>query len=447
MFQRIARVFKSWIGYFISFAEDPEVMLQESIEEMRNTLPKLNQILITTRATVIRLEQGKEALERREKQLVNSIKAALTEGSPESRRLAEDDAASLQQVRQELADHQRPARGGQQGLRELPDHGRGHQAEAAAEDGGEPQGDHRVAQRRGAPQRRLGHRRARHLRHRRHQRQVPGRDPAEVGRGQGRRRGGHRRARRRADQERAQGPLAAGAERAQRVRGGDGPEEARRRARGRPLPDRSDPDRHAAEAARSGGRDEDRSRCPKPPPRPRPAVFLDSLPPWASELVRAVTAKQSNTFVLHGVPADLVPVRGPAGLRFLSLDDFLVQQLFARLAVDRHLQPRRRARLRHPGGAQPLPGPAARLRHRPRHQLGGLPAARRRQLLRPPRLLLPALRLGCSRPGRWCCCCRSPRPSSPRPRWPTAPPRTAPSSSTCGSGRRTRCCWPRTSSS
>jgi phage shock protein A len=103
MFQRIARVFKSWIGYFISFAEDPEVMLQESIEEMRNTLPKLNQILITTRATVIRLEQGKAALEGREKQLVNSIKAALTEGSPESRRVAEDDASSLQQVRQELA--------------------------------------------------------------------------------------------------------------------------------------------------------------------------------------------------------------------------------------------------------------------------------------------------------------------------------------------------------
>jgi SpoVK/Ycf46/Vps4 family AAA+-type ATPase len=61
---------------------------------------------------------------------------------------------------------------------------------------------------------------------------------------------------------------------------------------------------------------------------PSPAVFLDSLPPWASELVRSVTAKQSNTFVLHGVPADLIPVRSSAGLRFLSLDDFLVQQLF-----------------------------------------------------------------------------------------------------------------------
>jgi phage shock protein A len=102
MFDRIIRVFKSWIGYFISFAEDPEVMLAESIEEMRNTMPKLNQILVTTRATVIRMQQGKEELARRERALVNSIKAALTEGSPEARRIAEDDAASLQQVRQEL---------------------------------------------------------------------------------------------------------------------------------------------------------------------------------------------------------------------------------------------------------------------------------------------------------------------------------------------------------
>jgi SpoVK/Ycf46/Vps4 family AAA+-type ATPase len=62
---------------------------------------------------------------------------------------------------------------------------------------------------------------------------------------------------------------------------------------------------------------------------PSPPVFLDSLPHWASELVRAANAKQANTFVIHGVPADLVPVRGSAGLRFLSLDDFLTQQLFA----------------------------------------------------------------------------------------------------------------------
>jgi phage shock protein A len=86
MFQRLMRVLKSWMGFFISFAEDPEVMLQESIEEMRNTLPRLNQILVTTRATVIRLEEEKTDLAKKERSLVGSIQAALKEGSPEAGR-------------------------------------------------------------------------------------------------------------------------------------------------------------------------------------------------------------------------------------------------------------------------------------------------------------------------------------------------------------------------
>lgn len=102
MFARLARLFKSWFGFFISYAEDPEVMLQQSIEEMRNTLPRLNQILVTTRATVIRLEQERVELEQKEKQLTNSIQAALREGSAEARKIAEADALLLQQIRQEL---------------------------------------------------------------------------------------------------------------------------------------------------------------------------------------------------------------------------------------------------------------------------------------------------------------------------------------------------------
>ena len=102
MFSRLVRVIKSWLGFFISYAEDPEVMLQESIEEMRNTLPKLNQILVTTRATEIRLEQDLLEAQRKERSLIASIKTALADGSPEARRLAEDDAATLQQVRLEV---------------------------------------------------------------------------------------------------------------------------------------------------------------------------------------------------------------------------------------------------------------------------------------------------------------------------------------------------------
>lgn len=103
MLARLSRLIKSWIGYFISFGEDPEVMLQESIEEMRNTLPKLNQVMVTTRATVIRLEQEKDELTRKEKQLVGSIQIALKEGSAQARQIAERDAMALQEVRQELS--------------------------------------------------------------------------------------------------------------------------------------------------------------------------------------------------------------------------------------------------------------------------------------------------------------------------------------------------------
>lgn len=56
--------------------------------------------------------------------------------------------------------------------------------------------------------------------------------------------------------------------------------------------------------------------------------FASSLPPWAADLVGAAKAKQANTFVLHGVIADLVPLRSSSGLRFLSLDAFLAEELF-----------------------------------------------------------------------------------------------------------------------
>ncbi|HET7508921.1 MAG TPA: AAA family ATPase [Solirubrobacterales bacterium] len=64
-------------------------------------------------------------------------------------------------------------------------------------------------------------------------------------------------------------------------------------------------------------------------PADSPPAFLASLPPWGQDVVRSIRAKRANTFVLHGVPSDLVPVRGSAGLRFLALDDFLTSELFA----------------------------------------------------------------------------------------------------------------------
>jgi phage shock protein A len=103
MLARLSRLFRAWMGFFISVAEDPEVMLQDAIEEMRITMPKLNMVLVATRATVIRLEEERDQLRRQDKNLTSSIQAALRDGSPEARSVAEEDAIQLQQIRVDLA--------------------------------------------------------------------------------------------------------------------------------------------------------------------------------------------------------------------------------------------------------------------------------------------------------------------------------------------------------
>jgi phage shock protein A len=106
MLARLSRLFRAWMGFFISMGEDPEVMLQDAIEEMRITMPRLNSVLVATRATVIRLEEERDALVRQDRNLSASIQAALREGTPAARSVAEEDAIQLQQIRIDLASTQ-----------------------------------------------------------------------------------------------------------------------------------------------------------------------------------------------------------------------------------------------------------------------------------------------------------------------------------------------------
>lgn len=106
MFARLSRLFRAWMGYFISVGENPEVMLQDAIEEMRMTMPKLNSVLVATRATVIRLEEERDGLARQDRNLTAAIQAALRDGSPAARSVAEEDAIQLQQLREDLSSTQ-----------------------------------------------------------------------------------------------------------------------------------------------------------------------------------------------------------------------------------------------------------------------------------------------------------------------------------------------------
>jgi phage shock protein A len=102
MIARLTRMLRAWVGFFISLGEDPEVMLEDAIEEMRMTMPKLNSVLVATRATVIRLEEERNQLAAQDRNLSGSIQAALRDGSAAARSVAEEDAIQLQQVRMDL---------------------------------------------------------------------------------------------------------------------------------------------------------------------------------------------------------------------------------------------------------------------------------------------------------------------------------------------------------
>ena len=102
MIARLSRMLRAWVGFFISLGEDPEIMLQDAIEEMRMTMPKLNSVLVATRATVIRLEEERNQLAAQDRTLSGSIQAALRDGSAAARSIAEEDAIQLQQIRMDL---------------------------------------------------------------------------------------------------------------------------------------------------------------------------------------------------------------------------------------------------------------------------------------------------------------------------------------------------------
>ena len=43
MWQRFTRVIRSFIGFFISTAENPEIILQQNIRDMNDQVPRMNE--------------------------------------------------------------------------------------------------------------------------------------------------------------------------------------------------------------------------------------------------------------------------------------------------------------------------------------------------------------------------------------------------------------------
>ncbi len=121
MFARIKRLIKSFLNKFISAAEDPVLILENNIREMKEQIPKLNQGVAKAHGTVIMLEKQEAQYQAEEKALRAKLKAAAASGENE---IGKDIALQLQRTinqREKTEMSLEAAREGLQSMEELRD--------------------------------------------------------------------------------------------------------------------------------------------------------------------------------------------------------------------------------------------------------------------------------------------------------------------------------------
>lgn len=100
MFNRLVRVFRSFAGFFISIAEDPELILEQNIRDMNDQVPRMNESIAMVRANVTLLEKEESKYKTELGMLTSKVKAAIQSGRDD---LAASFAVQLESLRSALA--------------------------------------------------------------------------------------------------------------------------------------------------------------------------------------------------------------------------------------------------------------------------------------------------------------------------------------------------------
>ena len=77
MWQRLTRVVRSFVGFFISVAEDPELILQQNIRDMNDQVPRMNESIAMVKANVTLLEKEESKYKTDLANLTAKVKAAI----------------------------------------------------------------------------------------------------------------------------------------------------------------------------------------------------------------------------------------------------------------------------------------------------------------------------------------------------------------------------------
>jgi len=100
MFRRLSRMFRSFFGFFISVAENPELILEQNIRDMNDQVPRMNESIAMVKANVTLLEKEEAKYKVDINDLTAKVKAAIQAGRDD---LAGSFATQLEQVRSAMA--------------------------------------------------------------------------------------------------------------------------------------------------------------------------------------------------------------------------------------------------------------------------------------------------------------------------------------------------------
>jgi phage shock protein A len=100
MFKRLRRALRSFLGFFVSSIEDPELILEQNIRDLNDQVPKMNESIAMVRANVTLLDKENAKYKQEINDLTAKVKAAIQAGRDD---LAAQYATRLQMERGALA--------------------------------------------------------------------------------------------------------------------------------------------------------------------------------------------------------------------------------------------------------------------------------------------------------------------------------------------------------
>ena len=80
MWQRFRRAMRSFVGFFVSTIEDPELILEQNIRDLNDQVPKMNESIAMVRANQTLLEKENAKYKQEVNDLTAKVKAAIQGG-------------------------------------------------------------------------------------------------------------------------------------------------------------------------------------------------------------------------------------------------------------------------------------------------------------------------------------------------------------------------------